>query len=138
MLAKDRGEIFRVAKPGQPGSHLRPDLPRERAAFPHFPPRKPEVDDLGYAQRERTCLEYCRQMPGAERLVLDAGDFALYRNSLWHIGNYVPYRKRATLHDSVRTPEYDAFMDRIDQLNREKKAAQADRTPVAAPQAVSR
>ena len=46
-----------------------------------------------------TCLSYTRQMPNAVQIVLCAGDIAFYRNSSWHIGNYVPYVKRATLHD---------------------------------------
>jgi len=47
-----------------------------------------------------------RSMPGAQQLHLDAGDFCLYRNTLWHIGNYLPYARRATLHDSVDTDEF--------------------------------
>ena len=50
-------------------------------------------------------------MPGAVQLRLNAGDFALYRSSAWHLGNYVPYRKRATLHDFCGTPEYSAYID---------------------------
>ena len=48
-------------------------------------------------------------MPGAVRLRLNAGDCAVYRNTLWHLGSYLPYRKRATLHDAVETPEYAAW-----------------------------
>lgn len=33
----------------------------------------------------------------------------LYRNTLWHTGNYVPYRRRATIHDALFSPEYKAF-----------------------------
>ncbi len=64
------------------------------------------MDGLTYEERERTGLDYCRAMPGAVRLHLDAGDFALYRNTLWHLGNYSPHLKRATLHDSADTPEF--------------------------------
>lgn len=56
-------------------------------------------------EREHVCLEYCRSMPGAVPLHLEAGDFALYQSTLWHIGNYVSYSKRATLHDSARGVE---------------------------------
>jgi len=63
------------------------------------------VDGKSVEERERMGVEYCRSIPGAERLYLDAGDFAIYRSSGWHIGNYVPYIKRATLHDGVQTPE---------------------------------
>jgi hypothetical protein len=41
---------------------------------------------------------YCQTMPGAVQLILEPGDFALYRPHGWHIGNYVHYSKRATLH----------------------------------------
>ena len=34
----------------------------------------------------------------------------IYRNTLWHIGNYVPYMKRATVHGSLVTPEYREFV----------------------------
>lgn len=87
-----------------PGSHLRDDLPRERELFSMRPIFKPELDGKTSEERERLCLEYSQSMPGGVQLILNAGDFALYRSSLWHIGNYVPYRKRATLHDGVMTP----------------------------------
>jgi hypothetical protein len=92
-----------------PGSHLRPDLPRERARFPEDPPRGPELEGESCEERERLCLQYCESMPGAARLRLNAGDCALYRNTLWHLGSYLPYRKRATLHDAVLTPEFQAW-----------------------------
>jgi hypothetical protein len=38
-------------------------------------------------------------MPNAVHIVLQAGDVAFYRAVGWHIGNYVPYTRRATLHD---------------------------------------
>ena len=34
---------------------------------------------------DRACLEYARSMPGAVNLKLEAGDFCLYRNTLWHV-----------------------------------------------------
>lgn len=52
-------------------------------------------------------------MPGAVPLHLEAGDFALYRSTLWHIGNYVSYSKRATLHDSAMTPEFEEWSQRV-------------------------
>ena len=48
-------------------------------------------------------------MPGAVQLVLNPGDFCIYRNVGWHIGNYVPYRKRATLSTHCFTPAYARF-----------------------------
>jgi hypothetical protein len=92
-----------------PGSHLRRDLPREEARFPERPPRGPDLEGRTYEERERLCLGYCESMPGAARLRLNAGDCALYRNTLWHLGSYLPYRKRATLHDAVETPEFKAW-----------------------------
>ena len=89
-----------------PGSHLRRDLPREVACFPKRPTSGPDLEGQTCTEREWTCLQYVRNMPGAQQLFLDAGDFCLYRNTLWHIGNYVPYAKRATLHDTVDTNEF--------------------------------
>jgi hypothetical protein len=89
-----------------PGSHLRRDLQREIERLPERP-----IAGLSSIERECACLDYVRSMPGAVQLHLEAGDFCLYRNTLWHLGNYVPYRQRATLHDSVDTPEFAAWRD---------------------------
>jgi ectoine hydroxylase-related dioxygenase (phytanoyl-CoA dioxygenase family) len=106
-----------------PGSHLRADLPREVARFPTRPIPGPELEGKSCEERERLCLEYCQSMPGAVRLHLDAGDFALYRNTLWHLGSYLPYCKRATLHDVVDTPEYVAWREETrEQLARTRRA----------------
>lgn len=94
-----------------PGSHLRPDTDAEFARFPTRPIPGPEHDGLHNARRERLCLDYCESLPGAQRLLLDAGDYCLYRNSLWHLGNYVPYRKRATLHEGVMTDKFQRWID---------------------------
>jgi len=99
-----------------PGSHLRMrDLPGEVEAA-----RLP--NGIGWGKQageaaakmdpvalERACLKYTQGMPGAVQFKLHAGDFALYRPIGWHIGNYVPYKKRATLHDGVVTPHYEAW-----------------------------
>lgn len=58
---------------------------------------------------ELFCLRYCQSMPGAIQLVLNPGDFGLYRNVGWHIGNYVPYRTRMTLHTHCFTEAYEKF-----------------------------
>jgi hypothetical protein len=92
-----------------PGSHLRRDTPAEIARFPQRPLSHPQLEGLSAAARERATLEYCRSMPGAKRLFLDAGDFCLYRNTLWHLGNYIPYRRRATLHENIWTPAFRAW-----------------------------
>ena len=94
-----------------PGSHLRRDLPREIERFPERPIVGPNLEGQSRTEREWTCLAYTRSMPGAQQLFLDAGDFCLYRNTLWHIGNYVPYAKRATLHDSVDSDEFKAWRE---------------------------
>lgn len=89
-----------------PGSHLRRDTPEEIARFPTRPITGPDLDGESPATRERLCLEYCQSMPGAQRLYLDAGDLVLYRNVLWHLGSYVPYCRRATLHDAPMTDRF--------------------------------
>jgi hypothetical protein len=92
-----------------PGSHLRHDLPSEVAAFGSVPTSAPNFENTTPEEAEARALDYCRRMPGAVQMQLNAGDLALYRNVMWHIGNYAPYRKRATLHDCVTTPEYTAY-----------------------------
>jgi hypothetical protein len=90
-----------------PGSHLRRDLPAEVALFPDRPIMAPDWELYPTAEaKERACLDYCRSMPGAMEVHLHAGDFLLYRNSLWHLGSYASYRRRATLHAPLWTPEY--------------------------------
>jgi hypothetical protein len=93
-----------------PGSHARDDSPAEIECFPLRPFARPDLTGSA-EERELRYLEYCQSMPGAQRLVLDAGDFALYRNTLWHMGNYVPYKKRATLHDSLLTPQFRTWIE---------------------------
>ena len=113
-----------------PGSHLRPDLPRERSRFPERPIDGPGLDGLEGSSRERACLQYCTSMPGARQLHLAAGDFCLYRNTLWHIGNYVPYRRRATLHDFIDTPAYRSWRQREGSAaNRRREAGQGMANP---------
>jgi hypothetical protein len=61
------------------------------------------------AEQERFLEEYSSSMPGAVRITLQAGDLVLYRNLGWHLGSYLPYRKRATLHCGANAPEFLAF-----------------------------
>lgn len=103
-----------------PGSHLRQNLQRELDLFPDRPVPGPELDGKSYAEREYLGAEreylgrdYCRAMPGAQQLFLEAGDFALYRANMWHLGNYVPYSRRATLHDALLTPRSGAWRSRV-------------------------
>jgi ectoine hydroxylase-related dioxygenase (phytanoyl-CoA dioxygenase family) len=106
------------------GSHRRSaDTPGEIAAAP-----MPSLEGLGDVEVERALLDYCRHMPGAVQLRLGPGDYALYRNSLWHIGSYRPSARRATLHDFVDTPAFRAWRDaRWAEIHeaRKKKAGQA-------------
>jgi|SRR5579872_3928823 len=89
-----------------PRSHDRPDSPEERAEFPVVPPPGPALTaDMTAAEREHACLAYARRMPGAVPVALFAGDVAFYRACQWHLGNYVPYTKRATLHDGFYGPD---------------------------------
>ena len=95
-----------------PGSHARDDTAEERAAFPDGEPTPPSFLEESNEERERICLAYCRRMPGAVRVHLDPGDLCVYRGTLWHMGNYVPYVKRATIIDLIDTPAYAEFRTR--------------------------
>ena len=89
-----------------PYSHNRPDTSEELSVFPQNPPTNPPLTpELSPEERELVCLQYARSMPGAVQVPLGAGDVAFYRACMWHIGNYVPYRKRATLHDGFYCAE---------------------------------
>ena len=67
-----------------PGSHLRGDTPEEIARFPTRPVPAPSLDDCGSdEERYEKCVEYARSMPGAFQVVLQPGDFCIYRNTLW-------------------------------------------------------
>jgi hypothetical protein len=99
-----------------PGSHVRTlDMPGELTVAARdaelkvgWGARKDgEPDDL--IQREANCQTYCEGMPGGIPLRLNAGDFALYRPFGWHLGSYLPYKKRATLHDAMFQPDYEAW-----------------------------
>ncbi len=95
-----------------PGSHLRSrDLPGETAASnpPVSVDHGPQSKVTDPVEKERLCWNYTASMPGAVQLRLNPGDFAMYRPIGWHIGNYVPYKKRATLHDAVFTADYEAW-----------------------------
>ena len=107
-----------------PGSHCREDVPSELAHMKKWPLKRwggePEPG-VSHEEQEQRCIEYCRNMPRAVCLHLDAGDFALYRPLAWHLGNYTPYRIRATLHDAVWTPQSKEWYDRWEE-RRGKKA----------------
>ncbi|HEX8234637.1 MAG TPA: hypothetical protein VF600_01660 [Abditibacteriaceae bacterium] len=97
-----------------PGSHNREDTPEERACFATATPAAPEFSEDAFPEeRERTCLEYAYRIPGGMPVVLFAGDCAFYRASGWHLGNYVPYTKRATLHDNFQGDEDRAWWNSV-------------------------
>lgn len=104
-----------------PGSAARPGLPEEDAARDDFEAHRAAAAALPPAEAERRDLAYIRSMPGAMNVALAAGDFALYRQNLWHAGRYTPCRRRATIHDHVDTPENAAWMRAL----RERFAARA-------------
>jgi hypothetical protein len=96
-----------------PGSHTRDDTAEEIHLTRDFPWRVgSDQTDKTVEELEHFCAGYARSMPGAVQLYLDAGDLALYRNHGYHMGNYVPSQRRATLHDNVWTPRYQASVDR--------------------------
>jgi hypothetical protein len=81
-----------------PGSHLRVhDLQAELVAAKC----RPDDPMFSHAEAERAHLEACADFPGAVRLHLDPGDFAVYRSSAWHNGIYSPLQPRATIHDVI-------------------------------------
>ncbi|PCJ60053.1 MAG: hypothetical protein COA79_09620 [Planctomycetota bacterium] len=83
-----------------PGSCFRAEATREEEIV-RDQCKNLNLDQLTNEERESACREYTQSMPNAIQLHLNPGDFALYQSSGWHIGNYVPYKKRATLHDGV-------------------------------------
>jgi hypothetical protein len=106
-----------------PRSQARRDTPEERAYFPSLPPPAPDLSGLTPSEREVACQEYARGMPGAVPVVLLAGDCAFYRASAWHLGNYVPYTKRATLHDGFYGDDDRAWQARVREWRETAQAA---------------
>ena len=83
-----------------PGSHLRQrDLSGEKES--NGVVLQAQTSHLSNTEAELFLLEHCRQFPGAVQMNLGPGDFLLYRNLAWHLGNYVPYQPRATIHDVI-------------------------------------
>lgn len=92
-----------------PGSHSRRDTPAEIRRFPDRPIQQPDVSRMSHEAAEYACRQYAMSMPGAQQIFLNAGDYMIYRNTIWHVGVYVPYVKRATIHGALLTPEYKDF-----------------------------
>lgn len=102
-----------------PNSHNRNDTAEETAAFP-YPPTGPILPvHLTPTEREHICITYVRSMPGAIPVTLFSGDVAFYRACQWHIGNYVPYTRRATLHDGFYGPDDLAWQAQVRQWQQE-------------------
>ncbi len=98
-----------------PGSHNREDTAAERDTFGgRIPPPGPELPpEMSPEEKELTCLSYTRRMPGAVQVALGASDVAFYRAVGWHIGNYVPSTRRATLHDGFYGPDDHAWQANV-------------------------
>ena len=106
-----------------PGSDRRRDTDAERAAFACSPPEGPVLDAaMPPAEREAACILYARRMPGGVPVALLAGDVAFYRACIWHLGCYVPYTRRATLHDSFLCEADREWQASIRRLQQERAA----------------
>jgi hypothetical protein len=100
-------------------SDRRRDTEAERAAFRSSPPEEPDFRaGMTAAEREEACLAYARRMPGGEAVTLFAGDAAFYRACIWHLGCYVPYARRGTLHDSFLCSEDREFQAAVRRVQR--------------------
>jgi len=109
-----------------PGSHKRVENTPEEMKVYHSSTQEELMDEehLKTAEeQELFCLSYCQAMPGAVQLVLNPGDFLIYRNTGWHLGNYVPYRRRMTLHTHAMTPEFQEFSTKYRYLLKPREAA---------------
>jgi hypothetical protein len=105
-----------------PGSHDRPHTPEELAAFGSVPAPPPKLTDaMSPVERELACTEYVRRMPGATNIVLSAGDVAFYRACGWHIGTYVSYVRRATLHDGFYCDDDYAWQAQMKAIRESKE-----------------
>jgi hypothetical protein len=129
-----------------PGSHARRDTPDEIRRFPDRPILPPDPKGKTAEEMRQICIEYVKSMPGAVNIILEPGDYLLYRSSLWHIGNYDPQTKRATIHDGIySTPwkmyylaplrrDYNGFFTPMSNPNADTetyKQIQAERTRMA-------
>ena len=107
-----------------PCSHNRLDTQEEVGAFDGVPPRSVDLSGATTAEeREVACQQYVRAMPGAVNVPLMAGDVAFYRACAWHLGNYVPYVRRATLHDGYYGPDDKAWREAVPGMQARMRAA---------------
>ena len=87
-----------------PGSHLRQwDLPGETMSS------HPKTEGMAAEEIEAYYRDLMQSFPGAVQVHMGAGDLMIYRNLAWHTGNYLPYQRRATLHDGVFNAEWDEW-----------------------------
>jgi hypothetical protein len=102
-----------------PGSHLTPVADEAVAVansnlwFSILERLLDDSADYCAVQLERDCLAYMWSMPGANRIQLEPGDFAIYRPFAWHAAFYSSEQSRATLHHGVWTEESYAWWQRI-------------------------
>lgn len=119
-----------------PGTHARmTDTPEELTAARAQNQAALENRNRARSEAEQEIFlnEYCASMPGAVQVVLQAGDLVLYRNTAWHMGNYVPYRRRATLHGQADTPEFADYKIELGKtLERLKPQIEAARKAITA------
>lgn len=109
-----------------PGSHRRVRNTEEEMAVYRSTTQEELMDEDNQKTDEELelfCLRYCQAMPGAVQLVLNPGDFCIYRNTAWHLGNYVPYRDRMTLHTHAITPAFKEFGDKYRHLLKPREAS---------------
>ena len=96
----------------------------EQSAFGGVPPASVDLSTATTGEeREVACQAYVRAMPGAVNVPLMAGDVAFYRACGWHIGNYVPYVRRATLHDGYYGPDDKAWREAVPAMQARTRAA---------------
>ena len=62
-------------------------------------------------------------LPGAQPMHLNAGDFMIYRSHGWHTGLYLPYQPRATIHDIVSHPDREQVTARWRTAQQKARAA---------------
>jgi hypothetical protein len=108
-----------------PGSHVRDDTEEERRICKAGPPDKDAP--VSSEEKELACMRHVRSMPGGVNIVLAAGDLAFYRAVAWHLGTYVPYVRRATLHDGFLTAEDLAIGDHARAMDEKARAAMSAR-----------
>lgn len=109
-----------------PASHLRVTNTAAEMKVYHSTTQEELRDEAGTKTDEELelfCLRYCQAMPGAVQLVLNPGDFMIYRNTGWHIGNYVTYRERMTLHTHAMTPAFTEFTRQYSHLLKPREAS---------------